>query len=303
MPPSAMLNVLTIALGSMTTTASGGSQHQPNPFDADPYLSNPLHYVRDCTVVDGRVVECYQRVNPLNASARKVACVGDSITAVGHTSSTSHHYPDQLQDLLDARKGNGTYAVTNLGVCGTTLQKDGASPWWNTPQFKALQNGKWDVVIVMLGTNDARDIGSGGPEHWPAAGCDNATLETLAGCNYARDYAALLEVIKDAGAGMVPPAVYIMIPPALMEQGAYGMNQTIINTVFPRLVPLIAASNSRDHDKIGLIDVYKGMGGVPAPGWKTALPPKCVLNSTWPPCAWYCDAQSCSPGQCHPNDV
>ena len=24
---------------------------------------------------------------------------------------------------------------------------------------------------------------------------------------------------------------------------------------------------------------------------------------TWPPCRWYCDAQSCAPGQCHPNDV
>ena len=36
---------------------------------------------------------------------------------------------------------------------------------------------------------------------------------------------------------------------------------------------------------------------------KAALPPKCKLNSTWPPCAWYCDTQSCAPGQCHPNDV
>eukprot|EP00966_Prymnesium_polylepis_P085278 1974230-Prymnesium_polylepis.1 len=92
-----------------------------------------------------------------------------------------------------------------------------------------------------------------------------------------------------------------MIPPPLMQQGAYGMNQTIINTVFPRLVPMIAAANA---DVVrGVVDVYKGFGGVPAPAWRTELPPKCVLNSTWPPCRWYCDEQSCAPGQCHPNDV
>ena len=86
-----------------------------------------------------------------------------------------------------------------------------------------------------------------------------------------------------------------MIPPALMEQGAYGMNQTIINTVFPRLVPLIGAAHKPQVRSV--IDVYRGMGGVPAPGWVTQLPPKCVLGSSWPPCAWYCDAQSCKPGQ------
>lgn len=45
----------------------------------------------------------------------------------------------------------------------------------------------------------------------------------------------------------------MMIPPALMQQGAYGMNQTIINTIFPKLVPLIASANA-DIVK-GTIDV------------------------------------------------
>ena len=91
-----------------------------------------------------------------------------------------------------------------------------------------------------------------------------------------------------------------MIPPALMQNGAYNMNQTIINTVLPHLIPLIAQANA--HIVTSVIDVYRGMGGVPAPQWITELPPKCTLNSTWPPCKWYCDEQSCNPGQCHPND-
>jgi hypothetical protein len=44
--------------------------------------------------------------------------------------------------------------------------QDGASPYWKSATYKALVANKWDVIIVMLGTNDARDVGSGGPEHW-----------------------------------------------------------------------------------------------------------------------------------------
>lgn len=268
-----------------------------NVFSEDDYLANYTHYEPDCTVQNGELV-CAQR--PAPSGAITVACVGDSITAVGHTSSKIHQYPSQLQLLLDKEHGNGIYSVTNLGTCGATLQKDGAFPYWKTGTYKALVAAKWDVVIVMLGTNDARDVGSGGPEHWPGAQCDYATPSTLDTCPFANDYKALLKVIQQLHNDDSAPEVYIMIPPALMEQGAYGINQTIINTVFPQLVPLIAAAN-KDIVK-GVIDVYRGMGGVPAPAWKTELPPKCVLNSTWPPCAWYCDKQSCRPGQCHPND-
>lgn len=85
----------------------------------DPYQLDMAHYSRDCkqnNVTGER--ECFQR--PAAEGAIRVGCVGDSITAVGHTSSTAHHYPDQLQDILDAKHGYGTYSVTNLGVCGTS---------------------------------------------------------------------------------------------------------------------------------------------------------------------------------------
>ena len=31
------------------------------------------------------------------------------------------------------------------------------SPYWKRPQFKALTAKKWDIIIIMLGTNDAKD--------------------------------------------------------------------------------------------------------------------------------------------------
>jgi hypothetical protein len=64
---------------------------------------------------------CSQRVGA--DGALRVGCVGDSITAVGHASGPTHYYPAQLQDLLNATYGPDKYVVTNLGTCGTTLQK------------------------------------------------------------------------------------------------------------------------------------------------------------------------------------
>ena len=40
------------------------------------------------------------------------------------------------------------------------------------------------------------------------------------------------------------------------------------------------------------------MGGVP--DWQSSFPDGCTLNSPWPACPWWCDAQHCD--QCHPND-
>lgn len=91
----------------------------------------------------------------------KIACVGDSITAGVHSSGAAHTYPSQLQDLLGDK-----YAVTNLGACGSTMLKHSNSPYWQRPQYKALTEAKWDVVVIMLGTNDAKDPGDGGPNNW-----------------------------------------------------------------------------------------------------------------------------------------
>ena len=76
-------------------------------FDNDPYLADMSHYEPDCqldpSVTNGMI--CSQRAAP--SAALRVGCVGDSITAVGHTSSKAHQYPSQLQDILDASYGNG----------------------------------------------------------------------------------------------------------------------------------------------------------------------------------------------------
>lgn len=81
----------------------------------------------------------------------RVACVGDSITfGMGIENRAAHSYPAMLQDLLGP-----AYEVRNFGVSATTALKNGAWPYWETPEFKAALAFSPDIVVLMLGTNDS----------------------------------------------------------------------------------------------------------------------------------------------------
>ena len=70
---------------------------------------------------------------------------------------------------------------------------------------------------------------------------------------------------NDRAAG--EPIVVIMRPPPLWRDSDYGMNQTVLNDVMPRLVPTISALASLRHPPI---DVYSALGGTP--NWKATYP-------------------------------
>eukprot|EP00035_Acanthoeca_spectabilis_P020900 m.435162 g.435162 ORF g.435162 m.435162 type:complete len:411 (-) comp17818_c0_seq1:77-1309(-) len=225
----------------------------------------------------------------------KIGTVGDSITAGVHSSGGNHTYPGQLQILLDA-SFPGKFAVTNLGACGSTMLKKSNSPYWERPQFTTLKNGKWDIIIIMLGTNDAKDTGSGGPDNW-LHNCGGPDHTTLQGCTFADDYLSMISLVKTLGTTSAGPKIFTAIPPPLMAARSIGANQTVINSVYPKLIPLINAAGN-----IGtpVIDIFSAMGGTP--NWKETFPASCSLETakTYTPCAWWCDLQSCD--QCHPNN-
>jgi lysophospholipase L1-like esterase len=172
--------------------------------------------------------------------AIRVACVGDSITAGYLSSNASFAYPGRLQAHLDAKFGPGIYAVTNFGAGGATVQKDADSPYWNRTQYATFVNGSsYDIVILMLGTNDAKDTGNGGAPNWPAA-C-SLPNPSAASCTVVKDYLALVDVARKLGPRLgTPPQIAIMVPPPLWRDSAYGMNQTILNDIMPPLVPHLA---------------------------------------------------------------
>ena len=75
----------------------------------------------------------------------RVALVGDSITEL----ST---YPHYLAKLLGS-----AFAIGNFGVCGTTITLDSVSPYIYTEALKAAKKFTPNIVVIMLGTNDAEE--------------------------------------------------------------------------------------------------------------------------------------------------
>ena len=73
----------------------------------------------------------------------RVACVGDSITQ-------GSGYPYKLQMLLGSN-----YTVRNFGVSGSTVSLNSTIPYMKQPAFKEAEAFDPDIVVIMLGTNDA----------------------------------------------------------------------------------------------------------------------------------------------------
>ena len=365
-----MLRSLAVAASAAAAAASAGG-HGHFTCSVNPALGT--HGFPDCEQ-PGPVTDdldamqmsmvCKQRGS---AAAIKIGTIGDSITAGACSSGGNHTYPAQLQIMLDTEYGAGVYAVTNLGACGSTMQKapNGDSPYWQRPQYTTLTQNKWDILVILLGTNDAKDPIDGGPNkrvhsrrararvralrrataaparrrvasqygrccwrlHCPtwltarpraSAATDSTTCGPLTtpsfplsppcswhcgigeidmnNCPYVTDYLSMIARAQTLGTTPgTPPTIYAMIPVPLMQHGSIGANQTVINSVYPTLIPLIAA-------KAGLktvpINNFAGMGGVS--NWPAVFPNGCADPSPWPACPWWCDAQHCD--QCHPND-
>jgi len=132
-----------------------------------------------CLEKNQMTMACHQ--NKGLEGALRIGAIGDSITAGACSSGGDHPYPQQLQLMLNASQ----YTVTNLGACGSTMQKGADSPYWKRPQFTTLTQNKWDVIIIMLGTNDAKDSIDGGPSNW-VCGTDLTNI-TVENCRFAQD--------------------------------------------------------------------------------------------------------------------
>jgi len=150
-------------------------------------------------------------------------------------------WPGQLQHLLGPGSGPSlTYNIWNFGHSGALasripkdsiayelLAKNGKKPYWDTEEFNASQTcGNWnvapDIVIIMLGTNDANII------TWP----DKNYGEGM----YASSLKDLVNVYTELGA-----KVYIGIPPPAFIDGAYSLIQSVINHKLPKIIQEVAA--------------------------------------------------------------
>ncbi|KAH8075330.1 methyltransferase domain-containing protein [Aureococcus anophagefferens] len=160
-----------------------------------------------------------------------VACAGDSITAGGH--GAGHDYPALLQDLL----GDG-YEVHNFGRSGTTVgDGDGFKPWRDSGGYDDMMETRFDVGIVSLGTNDAKE------SLWGAIEDD-----------WVATYVDLIEELRSAS-----PGAYFYVgatTPYICCSGKWGDDTSVINEELPALARDVA-------DAVGgsVMDFRSALGG------------------------------------------
>ena len=167
----------------------------------------------------------------------KIACVGDSITfGYGVSSRASNCYPALLQQKL----GEG-YEVGNFGVNGTTVQSFGDEPYIKTSKYISSREFDADILVFMMGTNDANTF------NWRDADAFKAEL------------CALLDSYME---GDKKPQVYLCTPSrsviidglsaADVKAGVTGFDvQVDVIPVIGDVVKSVA-----DERGYGLVDIY-----------------------------------------------
>lgn len=161
-----------------------------------------------------------------------IVCLGDSITSgfklpVQATGS----FPSQLEKM----SGN-KWKITNAGVTGATALKKGDIPIWTSHVFSSIKKTKPDVVVLMLGTNDAKDI------NWPHIS------------SFAADYSEIVKLIKDLPG---PPEVFLCSVPPVEGFNRLGISDDRV-TELTRQVRKIAEATKTHY-----VDVTSPLAGKP----------------------------------------
>ena len=174
---------------------------------------------------------------PSLAAQIRVACVGDSITYGVAVSSPSTTYPADLQASL----GSG-YNVQNFGYPGLALMNlpqgnpSSHPAYTTTTQYTSMVAFNPNIIIVMLGTNDASFPVDG-------AGWSSDYLAT-----FTTQYEAFITTLRALPA---KPIVFVATLPTVFGTNQYGIDPTVANTIItPALHSIASASNAP------LIDVH-----------------------------------------------
>lgn len=150
----------------------------------------------------------------------RIACVGDSIT--GGT-----FYPDDLWMLLGAN-----YTVDNFGVGGTAASLDSSSPYMYQSEFERAKHFQPNIVIIMLGTNDA-----------------NAIITPNNG-SFVSSYVKLVEEFQALSS---QPKIWIVKPPPVFSNGTTPSAELLNNYILPSIEQVALQTNSP------IIDVYSAV--------------------------------------------
>jgi len=155
----------------------------------------------------------------------KIVCLGDSITYGHKLADPSHEsYPARLRQLA-----HGSWDVLNLGVNGATVLKKGDIPITTQKAYQRVIRSEPDVVVVILGTNDTKNI------NWQH-------IDQFVG-----DYTALIKKLQ--GLPSKPRVIVCTVPPVFANY-ANGINvqhEEKINILVKKVVSMT---------KVDFLDLY-----------------------------------------------
>jgi lysophospholipase L1-like esterase len=149
----------------------------------------------------------------------RVACVGDSLTQ-------SSEYPYDLWILI----GNSSYDLRNYGAGSTTVLRSSETPYMNTSVYREALDFQPNIVIIMLGTNDAQ----------PSLHRYNES--------FADDYSMLISSFLGLES---KPKVWVVLPPPIISNQSGAIDGAYFaNTIIPRIIQVANQSG------VPVIDVY-----------------------------------------------
>lgn len=156
----------------------------------------------------------------------KVAAVGDSIT-YGLTVDiwSENAYPHQLADLLGE-----DYWVKNYGVNNHAAMKSADYPYSETEEYQTSLEFNPDIAVIMLGTNDSKDVNWQGSEQ------------------FKEEYSELVESYIDNNPDT---AIYLVTPPKAFNEAARPGD--INNDNIDDIVPIVKEVSAKKDTE--LIDI------------------------------------------------
>jgi lysophospholipase L1-like esterase len=145
------------------------------------------------------------QLNPI-----RVACVGDSITE-------GSEYPNDLWMLLGKN-----YTVGNFGHGGTTVSLDTSTSYMSQPTFQEAKEYQPEIVIIMLGTNDAL----------PSFHNYNSSFED--------DYTKLISEFQGLAS---KPQIWLVLPPPILKNGTGLSTEFFEQNVVPNIEQVANKTN------------------------------------------------------------
>lgn len=171
-------------------------------------------------LLSGLVVFSFVTTN-CAAKPIRVACVGDSITQ-------GSGYPYKLHLLLGSN-----YTVGNFGVSGSTVSVNSTLPYMSQPEFQKAKDFHPDIVIIMLGTNDAN----------PEISYSEDSFET--------DYSQLVTAFEQLDGRQL---IWVVKSPPIFTNNSSYNNTYLASTVLPQIDTLAKQMS------LPTVDVYSALG-------------------------------------------